>query len=454
MLRRFLGAVAGFAVLVGVSWAIDVTAKIKEINAERGTLVIAVNGQERAIKVAKDVKVLDKQGKELPDGLKAKGLEGVDVTLTVDKDGNEPVIKAIRLGSKAAPVPDNPKGKTDGPTPFDPQEGPKALVGVKPLTEMTATEKYKDQDGGLYGGGKNEPPEAHQAAAKKQTAEIILRDAQGKPAKNGKIAMISIGMSNTTAQFAHFKEAADKDPKKSPSVVLIDGAQGGCPAFLWVLDGKGRLSAAEQQRLNKDCDSWYGREALQMLKLKAPIWSKVDDRLKGAGVTAEQVQVLWLKQADVYPPHWGAFPAHAQKFQDNLTAILNIAKSRYPNLKVAYLSSRTYGGYSTKALNPEPYAYETAFTVRWLIQEQIKGNPLLNYDPARGEVKAPLLLWGPYLWANGATPRKSDGLVWERNDFMADGVHPNDKIGVPKVVEQLLKFFKSDLNAKTWFLAK
>jgi hypothetical protein len=191
-----------------------------------------------------------------------------------------------------------------------------------------------------------------------------------------------------------------------------------------------------------------------MLKRKSPIWATVDDRLKDMGVTAQQVQVLWLKQAEVYPPHWGPFPKHARKFQDNLIAILNVAKRRYPNLRIAYLSSRTYGGYSTKALNPEPYAYETAFTVRWLIQEQIKGSKRLNYNPTRGEVNAPLLLWGPYLWANGATPRKSDGLAWHRSDFVDDGVHPNNARGVPKVADMLLKFFTTDPHARTWFVKK
>lgn len=462
MLRRFLGAVFGLAVFASIGLAFEVTAKIKQVNPDQGTLVFTINGQERTVKAAKDVKVLDKEGKELAAGLKAKGLEEAEVTLTIEKDGNEPVIKAIRFGSKVPPSPPAKPKPTDGPKPFDPAEGLKALVGVKPLTEMTATDRYKDQDGGLYGGGKNEPPEAHQSAAKAQTAKIVPLNADGTPratpakapGATGKVVMVSIGMSNTTGQFSAFKERADKDPKKSPNLVLVDGAQGGCPAILWVLDRKDLLSKAEQQQLDKDCDSWYGREALQMLKLKGPIWSKVDDRLKDMGVTAQQVQVLWVKQVDVYPPHWGPFPAHAQKLQASLTQILNIAQTRYPNLKVAYLSSRTYGGYSTKALNPEPYAYESAFTVRWLIQEQIKGaNPMLNYDPAKGTVKAPLLLWGPYLWANGTTPRQDDRLVWERSDFMQDGVHPHDKTGVKKVVDMLWKFFTTDANTKTWFLS-
>ena len=65
--------------------------------------------------------------------------------------------------------------------------------------------------------------------------------------------------------------------------------------------------------------------------------------------------------------------------------------------------------------------------MRWLIQDQIKGEPGLNHDPGRGAVKAPLLLWGPYLWADGVKPRKGDGLVWEREDLAGDGAHPSDE---------------------------
>jgi lysophospholipase L1-like esterase len=60
-------------------------------------------------------------------------------------------------------------------------------------------------------------------------------------------------------------------------------------------------------------------------------------------------------------------------------------------------------------------------------------------------------LWGPYLWADGTTPRKSDGLVWERKDLGGDGTHPSDS-GRQKVAELLLKFFTSDAGAKSWFM--
>ena len=50
-----------------------------------------------------------------------------------------------------------------------------------------------------------------------------------------------------------------------------------------------------------------------------------------------------------------------------------------------------------------------------LVEEQIKGSKELNFDPKKGEVKAPWLSWGPYLWANGKT-KNADGLFYEIDD--------------------------------------
>ena len=84
---------------------------------------------------------------------------------------------------------------------------------MKPLTEMTADDKYKGEDGGLYGGGKNEPPAAQRAAAEKETAKIVPLDAAGKPAKDGRIVLVSISMSNATQEFSMFKRIADADAR-------------------------------------------------------------------------------------------------------------------------------------------------------------------------------------------------------------------------------------------------
>ena len=192
-----------------------------------------------------------------------------------------------------------------------------------------------------------------------------------------------------------------------------------------------------------------GQAMAEWVDPKGRPWEEADRRLTAAKVTPQQVQVAWVKLANKGPS--GDLAEHGKKLQKDTLAVLHNARTRFPNLRVVYLGSRIYGGYSTGRLNPEPYSYEGAFVVRWLIQDQIKGDAGLNYDAERGAVKAPLLLWGPYLWADGVTPRKGDGLVWERTDLAADGVHPS-RSGRQKVADQLLKFFKTDANAKTWFV--
>jgi hypothetical protein len=164
------------------------------------------------------------------------------------------------------------------------------------------------------------------------------------------------------------------------------------------------------------------------------------------------VQVLWMKHACKGPGGLGEFPKHADELKALWIDSLRIAKQRFPNVRIAYLSSRIYAGYATRVLNPEPYAYEGAFAVRGIIQGQIKGDKALNYDIAKGEVNSPLVLWGPYLWADGITPRKSDGLIWKREDFAGDGTHPSVSSGRDKVAKMLLAFVKTSPFAKSWFI--
>ena len=114
MQQRLLFAFLGTALLAGSLPAADVGARIKAVDPAKGTVTVTVNGQDRTLTVAKDVKVLDKQGKELPEGLKAKGLQGADVTLTVEKDGNQFAVKAIRLGAAQRPDVGNRSGPREG----------------------------------------------------------------------------------------------------------------------------------------------------------------------------------------------------------------------------------------------------------------------------------------------------------------------------------------------------
>jgi hypothetical protein len=409
MKRLFSIAAVGMLIIAGSLPAFEAVGTIKKVDAEKNVLYVFANGQDRTVKIDKDVKVLDKEGKPLEGGLKSKELkEGAEVTITVEPMEGGPIIKAIRLGRHVAQKEPPPK------------DSGKPTVGLKPLNEMTADDKYKGEDGGLYGAGKNEPSGAHLAAAKKATAQIEPLDADGKPAKDGTIGLVSISMSNATQEYSMFKQIADKDPQKSSLVKIVDCAQGGQAMAEWV-------------------------------DPKAPAWREAERRLNAANVSPNQVQVVWIKLANKGPR--GELSEHGKKLQKDTLAVIQNARARFPNLRIAYLASRIYAGYATTQLNPEPYAYESAFVVRWLIKVQAKGDTALNYDPEKGAVKAPVLLWGPYFWGDGTTPRKSDGLVWKREDLAGDGTHPSQN-GREKVANMLLKFFKEDPLASGWFVKK
>ena len=225
-------------------------------------------------------------------------------------------------------------------------------------------------------------------------------------------------MSNTTQEFQAFQKAAQADGRLNPVVKLVDGAQGGQTAAITA-------------------------------RPSSNFWNVVETRLKLAGATAAQVQVVWLKQANAGPT--APFPTEAKTLEQDILATVHNLHDRFPNLKIVYLSSRIYAGYAVTPLNPEPHAYETAFAVKWLIGRQISGDPELNYDPGRGAVQAPWLAWGPCLWADGTKGRK-DGLKWVREDLGPDGTHPSMS-GREKVARLLLDFLKTDPFARPWFVS-
>lgn len=279
-------------------------------------------------------------------------------------------------------------------------------TGFTPLTDLGAG-TYRGLSGGLYPAGSASPPPDYLQAGLSASQHIARLDRLGRPDPNGRIVLLSIGMSNASAEFSAFIGLARADGRTNPGLLMVDGAQGG----------------------------W---DAAEVSDPAAPYWATVDQRLSAVGAGPAQVQVAWLKE--VVAEETGAFPADAQRLQGYLRSITQIMQQRFPNLRIVYLASRTYGGYATTTLSPEPFAYESGFAVKWVIEERIAG-----------QAAGAWLGWGPYLWTDGTNGR-GDGLTWTCQDVVADGTHPSAS-GQRKVATLLLRFFQTDPTARAWFLA-
>lgn len=297
-------------------------------------------------------------------------------------------------------------------------------TGLTPLDDL-GTGTYFGVQGGLYCGGSNLRPTLHDERGLALAGSIAPRSADGQvDAQNGSIGVVSIGMSNTNQEFGAFIANHGARSEIADRVVLVNGALGGQASEAWA-------------------------------ETEVP-WTNLNQVLANASLTPAQVQVLWIKLTHLEgysicgndPPFQGpvaCFPAGAKKLHDNMIVILQRLKTTFPNAAIAYLSGRVYGGYANGGPNPDPFAYQSSFGMKALILDQLSGNA-----PALAEPLVPWLAWGPYLWADGLTPR-SDGLTWELADFNSDGIHPSTS-GRAKVADLLWEFFSTDATAAPWFL--
>ncbi len=315
----------------------------------------------------------------------------------------------LRLNCQAAPGSTNPIPTESPPPTTEPPPpttepppagtpiaaGCQTTTGFVPLNDLGAG-SYQGFQGGLYANGSNIAPASYfdRAIA---AANNINTDEE--------YVLLSIGMSNTMREFGTFVEQVNTHPEKNPNLVVLNGAQS-------------------------------GQDSVSIANPTADYWNIIDDILGQRRLDREDVRIVWLKEAHARPDL--PFPQDAQQLQSELSQIVDNLNAFYPNLEIVYLSSRIYAGYATNDLNPEPYAYQTGFAVKWLIEEKMND---ANYGGAA-------LLWGPYMWADGLTPR-SDGLTWACEDYRNDMTHPGD-LGKQKVTDMLLNFFTTDSTA-IWF---
>ncbi len=287
-----------------------------------------------------------------------------------------------------------------------------------PLNDLGPS-TYAGFEGGLYSNGLNSMPAAHLKDGLARAQQITPRDKTGNLSSSGKIVLVTIGMSNTYIESNGLIQLAGLTSGLNPSLVIVNGAEGGVTAH-------------------------------DIVTNPSPYWNYVNMQLSNSNVTAQQVQAAWLKEADRNPS--GDNITYARNLSSELVTILQMMLQRFPNLKLTYLSSRIYAGYASTSLNPEPYSYSSGFAVKWAIKAQIDGNSSLNYNPSLGPVMAPWIAWGPYMWANGLQLR-TDGLNWVCSDFnSSDGTHPSIPQGQLKVGNLLLTFLTADPTATPWFL--
>ena len=320
-----------------------------------------------------------------------------------------------------------------------------------PLMDMTAVENYLSFPGGLYENTSNTVPADHNTAGLARAALIQPLGPNGNPLPSGKVVFLSVGRSTAEDEFTVFvKQAGASSVVNHSTLVIVNGALTSALPCVWAV-ANGQPSCAPA------LGNQYDRVR--------------DTVLTPLGVTEKQVQIAWIEEYEADPAGSGyqglcdpsvgfcsneVSHTEALLLEQQLGGILRAAKTRWPNLRQAFLSSRLYGGYSTTDHSAEPYPYEYGFAVKWLIQAQILQTRSggVSVDATAGDLnyangKVPWTAWGPYVWANGDTPR-SDGLVWcngqtsapcsAENDYISDGTHPNAQ-GDQKVTSLLVNFF-------------
>lgn len=298
-----------------------------------------------------------------------------------------------------------------------------------PLIDLPdlGTGSYMGSEGGLYPGGTNVPPAAHENDGLSLAKSIVPLDADGNPDPKGKYVLLGLGVSISRTMFSTFRLTEQVDPTVNPNLVIVNGAIDGSDSPYWAdyTDG---------------------------------VWQSVlNFYLPYENVTPQQVVAVWAMIPHSQPK--GTYPSDMTEQTNDVIAAIQNMKKYFPNLKLAYLESMHYGGYAKNdpIILPEPYAYETGFSVQSIIADQINGEPSLNYNPSKGPVMAPWLSWGTYDWANGMiangdTWYNSADLEWSCSDLGPDGVHAS-VYGGQKDAALITGFFKTDPTTIPWFLA-
>jgi hypothetical protein len=164
----------------------------------------------------------------------------------------------------------------------------RTAVGLTPLTDR-GMGTYQGFAGGLYPQGANQAPASYVQAGRARAAQVQPLAPDGAPTATDMVALLTIGESTTLLASEQCAQDANADPAKSGRLVIVNGAQG-------------------------------GQDAEQMKTVSAPYWQQwAPDQVSKAGVTANQAQSSWLKEAII--GDGGASPGGARLLQADRAAI-------------------------------------------------------------------------------------------------------------------------------------
>lgn len=297
-------------------------------------------------------------------------------------------------------------------------------TGLVSLVDLQTGYYLGEYQGGLYPGGSNILSGPHLNKGKKISKSIKPLDSLGNVDYiNGKVIMACFGPSTAVQPFKQYQSE-------------LDTTTGLNNCFTTIL-----------------CNNNGGIEAMTIDN--PSYWTDIDiEKLNPLGITREQIQIGWMmngsREDSIY-----TMPLQADSIRNNYERTFQALLYTYPNLKILYLSPPYYGGYADTlddkyAVNREPCSYHANFATKWVIEDQINGDPDLRYRNP-GKV-APYILWGPPIWADGMRANIWDGLFWDCADFRIDGagIHLNDQ-GKEILGSIIYKFFQNDIIASYWY---
>ncbi len=270
--------------------------------------------------------------------------------------------------------------------------------------------------GGKYPDGNNDIPADHYQKGVESSSKIKPLNRDGEfDSVNGKIGFMVLGFS-TAAMTGRFVRSIYESQNKHDTLRIVIGAQGG-----------------------KDINS--------MTDPDADYWKTVDTLIKDADIALNQIQIIWISSGDILS-YQQSFPEQCYIQIEKYQLMLYAIKNKFPNIRVVFISDRTYAGYIGEIGEgpqelKEPTAYYNSWTVKWLIEKQIKGEKGYSTE------EIPFIDWGPALWTDGVIGN-SNGYTWNCDDSGKGGIHPSSK-GRMKEASLVYLYFKNHPYLKNIF---